>query len=370
MAQARRAQPTHPARAGSPARSRLARVVQQFELLFLPGLDAVVAAEAEAVLGTSVRPVPGRNDSVLVDFDGRWNRLLALRTPVAVFAVLTFAVPRPKSLLSGEYFPRIVEVVERVRDLDRDGPPATSFRFEAAGAGSSVFTRLATQLSEATGLSHHPQEGDVVLRFRRSVNLDGWDVLVRLSTRPLSDRRWRARNFPGAVNATIAAAITLLSQPKASDRVVNLMCGSGTLLIERLLAGPARTALGVDVDERALEACAENVAAAGLNGRCRLLRADATKTDWLDYGPFDLIMADPPWGDLVGDHARNEALHLALLERAREAAAPGARLAVLTHEVRQMERCLRRTGDLWVLRDVIRVFQKGHHPRIYLLRPV
>src|SRR6266498_2348063 len=141
MAQARRAQPTHPARAGSPARSRLARVVQQFELLFLPGLDAVVAAEAEAVLGTSVRPVPGRNDSVLVDFDGRWNRLLALRTPVAVFAVLTFAVPRPKSLLSGEYFPRIVEVVERVRDLDRDGPPATSFRFEAAGAGSSLARR-------------------------------------------------------------------------------------------------------------------------------------------------------------------------------------------------------------------------------------
>ena len=54
--------------------------------------------------------------------------------------------------------------------------------------------------------------------------------------------------------------------------------------------------------------------------------------------------ADPPWGGLIGEHATNESLHLALLERAREAAAPGARFLVLTHEIRQMERCLRRTA--------------------------
>jgi tRNA (guanine6-N2)-methyltransferase len=344
---------------------------QRFELLFLPGLENVVAAEAESVLDRPVRPVPGRDDSLSVDFAGRWNRLLALRTPVAAFAVLSFPVPRPKSLLSGDYFDQIARAVDRVRHLDADGPPATSFRFEAAGADSPVFTRLAGELSAATGLAHRQADGDVVLRWRRSVRLDdGWDVLVRLSTRPLSHRPWRVRNFPGAVNATIAAAIARLSEPADGDRVVNLMCGSGTLLIERLLAGPARCALGVDTDAAAVRAAEDNVEAAGLGARCDLLRADATGGDWLDRGPFDVLLADPPWGGLVGEHLRNEALHLALLNRAREAAADGARFLVLTHEIRQMERCLRRTADLWRVRDVVRVFQKGHHPRIYLLQPV
>jgi 23S rRNA G2445 N2-methylase RlmL len=272
-------------------------------------------------------------------------------------------------LLSGEYFPAIVEVVERVRQLNRGDQPARSFRFEAAGADSSVFARLAGQLSEATRLRHDPEEGDVVLRFRRSTSLDGWDVLVRLSTRPLSHRSWRVRNFPGAVNATIAAAIALITRPKSSDRVLNLMCGSGTLLVERLLAGPARGALGVEIDADVLAACAENLAAAGLTGQAELVRADFADSQWLGSKRFDVILADPPWGGLVGDHAANEAIHLKLLHAARDAAAHDARFVVLTHEIRQMERCLRQTEDLWQVESVTRVFQKGHHPRIYLLRP-
>ena len=56
-------------------------------------------------------------------------------------------------------------------------------------------------------------------------------------------------------------------------------------------------------------------------------------------------------------------------QRARRGAAPGARLAVLTHEVRLMERCLDQARGLWTPEGVTRVYQKGHHPRIYLLRP-
>lgn len=70
---------------------------------------------------------------------------------------------------------------------------------------------------------------------RRTLGRDGWDVLVRLSTFPLSARSWRAEGYHAAVNATVAAAMVRLSQPRSGDRVVNLMCGSGTILVERLL---------------------------------------------------------------------------------------------------------------------------------------
>ena len=341
------------------------------ELLFLPGLAEVVAAEVGERLGPAARPrpVPGRDDSLRLELAGPWDRLLELRTIVAAFAVLTFPVPRPRSLTSGEYLPEIVRTIQAVRALDPAHPPA-SFRFDAAGPTSSGFRRLAEELARATGLGHDQDGGDLVLRFRRATERpDGWDVLVRLSSRPLSDRPWRVRNVPGAANATIAAAMARLTRPRPGDRVANLMCGSGTLLVERLLAGPARLAVGVDRDRAMVEASRENLAAAGLADRAALVCGDVADDAWLARGPYDVLLADPPWGTLVGDHAGNQALYATLLERAHRGAAPGARLAVLTHEIRLMERCLEQARRLWETEDVTRVYAKGHHPRIYLLRP-
>lgn len=327
-----------------------------------------------------VREVPGRSDSLVADYRGDWARLLDLRTIVAPFLVLSFPVPRPRSLTSGEYFPDIMDAVRLVQRINPEKP--RTFRIDAAGSESAGFQRLASQLEEATGLPQVPEDGQLLLRFRRSsgprsagpgsagpgsADGTGWDVLVRLSSRPLSSRAWRVANLPGAANATIAAAMSQLTSPRPGDRVANLMCGSGTLLIERLRAAPARFAVAVDADPGAMDCCAENLDAAGLRGRVTLLRADIADQDWADSGPFDVLLADPPWGTLMGEHQANEALHELLLERAHAVAAPGARLAVLTHEVRIMERCLATAAALWESRQVVRVFQKGHHPRIYLL---
>jgi len=149
--------------------------------------------------------------------------------------------------------------------------------------------------------------------------------------------------------------------------VANLMCGSGTLLIERLALGPAAAAVAVDSDPAVLAACAQNLRAAGQDSRVTVVEGDIAGDGWARHGPFDLLLADPPWGTLMGTHAASEQLHAGLLDRAHATAAPGARLAVLTHEVRIMEHCLRQAAAQWAQQDVLRVFHKGHHPRIYLL---
>jgi predicted RNA methylase len=344
------------------------RPATRIEFLFLPGLAEVVAAEIRDRLPGAgpVQEVTGRSDSLAVEYAGEWERLLEVRTIVAPFLVLNFAVPRPRSLTSGEYFPQIMEAVRLVQRINAE--PPDSFRIDAAGRESAGYQRLAAQLAAATGLRQVDEDGQLLLRFRRAAGPDeGWDVLVRLSSRPLSSRPWRVSNLPGAANATIAAAMSRLTSPRPGDRVANLMCGSGTLLIERLLAGPARVAVGLDSDADAVSSCSENLAAAGLRDRVTLLQGDIGDPEWTRLGPFDVIVADPPWGTLMGDHATNEALHTALLDRAHAAAAPRARLVVLTHEVRMMERCLRQAADHWAEQDVVRVFQKGHYPRIYVL---
>lgn len=342
-----------------------------YELTFLPGLEEVVRDEVAEVLGerVTVRPVPGREDSLLLRHQGPPADLLALRTVVAVSLVMSFPVPRPKSLTSGEYFPRIVDAVRGSARLD----DTHAFRFEAAGKDSTVFRLLAGQLAQATHLRYDDSvEGDgpsgtVVLRFRRTPLRDeGWDVLVRLGGRPSSARSWRVADYPGAVNATVAAAVVRLAGVRAKDRVANLMCGSGTLLVERLLAGRAAAAVGVDVSDDAIAAAVANVAAAGLQDRVELVTADVRDSRWRGGAPYDLLLADPPWGTLMGSHATNEDLYRDMLQAAYEVSRPGARFAVLTHEVKLMDRVLRETS-WWQVRDVVRVFQKGHHPRVYLL---
>ncbi|MEY9862659.1 tRNA (guanine6-N2)-methyltransferase [Catenulispora sp. GAS73] len=335
------------------------------ELLFLPGLDEVVREEIADRLPDArhVSAVSGRDDSLKFSLRGSLAPLLGLRTVVAPFVVLRFPVPRPKSLSSPEYFPVITEAVQEVVRLNRTRPPV-SFRIDAAGRDSPVMRAFADRVAHATGLRHDEEDGECVLRVRRAPDSDAWDVLVRLSTLPLSARPWRVEGYDAAVNATVAAAMIRLSRPRPGDRVANLMCGSGTILIERMLAGPAATAVGVDVFEPAVRAAEANAVAAGVAGRIELLVGDIMGSGWQEHGPFDCLYADPPWGDKSGRHSDNEQLHAALLDRAAAAARPGARLVVLTHEINIMERCLRRAADLWALESQTRVFQKGHHPRI------
>ncbi|WP_307802419.1 methyltransferase [Cellulomonas fengjieae] len=340
------------------------------ELTFLPGLADVLADEAAGILmlDGSPTPVPGREDALDVAHWGPLEAVLDLRTAVAAFLVLHFDVPRPKSLTSGDHLQRIVDAMYASLRVGS----SSSFRFEAAGSDSAVFGRLADLLAEATGLRYDEAAGELVLRVRRGARPGpsgdpGWDVLVRVGSRPLSARRWRVADYPGAVNATIAAAMVRLGEVHPQDRVLNLMCGSGTLLVERLTAGPAAEAVGADVADDALSASSQNLGAAALDAR--LVRADcagpalveAVGTGW------DLLLADPPWGTLHGSHATNAEVHAGMLRAAHDAAAPGARFVVLTHEVKVMERCLRDADALWRVRSTTRVFAKGHHPRIYVL---
>ena len=340
------------------------------EFVFLPGLEDVVRTEiTEQVAARNVFTVPERRDAIQATWSGSLRPLFGLRTIVAAYLVVRFDIPRPRSLLSGEHFPRLLAALHLARSLD-PVDRAESFRFEAAGRDSTVFRLLAEQLVTAAGMVYAPEDGASVIRFRRTTDRQGWDVLVRLGVRPLSARRWRHQGYRGAVNATVAAAMVRLTDPQANDRVVNLMCGSGTLLVERLLAAPARVAVGVDVAKEAIWACGENLAGAGLKGRALLFESDIADDAWVCSGPFDVMLADPPWGDKIGHHDTNEELHMLLLSRAYDVGAPGARFAVLTHEIRVMANCLERFQDRWLVDLEQKVFHKGHHPRIYLLRRV
>lgn len=343
-----------------------------FECEVLPGLKTFARDEILGLLGRAVSLLRLDDESALAfRFSGDPERLLALRTVVAAYSVLCLAVPRPLALLGDQHFRALLAAIAEARALHPPGAFRT-LHVDAAGSDSPVLVRLRRALAEATGLADDPSAGDLQVRLRRAAIPTGdglptgWEALVRLSPRPLSVRAWRTHNLPGAVNATVAAVIAEASDPRPSDRYLNLLCGSGTLLIERLLGAPTQLAVGVDVDVASLARATDHLRAAGLAGRGRVIEMDATRLAFPD-GHFDSLAADLPWGQLTGTHRENVMLYPLVLAEAHRVAAPGARLTLLTHEVSLLERLLPDFADRWHVRRMIRILQGGLHPRIYLL---
>ncbi len=348
----------------------------------MPGLAPFAQAELRHRFGKQVAFLAAQSqtaEALIFRFTGSLRHLLKLRRIQAIYLSRRFAIPRPKALLGHQYFQQLLRDIETVLRLH---PPSTfrTFRLSAAGDTSRIFTRLKTEISSHTGLSPEAEEADLVLRIRpvkepikikTNSSNQGWEVLIRLSPRPLATRPWRVRDFPGALNASIAAAMIDLLQPKPRDRFFNFMCGSGTLLIERQQVGQAKTLWGCDIDHSALTASQANLTAAAkltaTHLRPNLLRADLRQTPFPAHS-FDALCADLPWGQLVGSHTHNMTLYPQVLNEVTRLAMPKARLVLLTHEIKLMDQVYAQVKADWQLKENIKLGQGGLHPRLYLLQ--
>jgi len=359
--------PKHPPRPQHPEGRSDAAPRHEIEADVLEGLERIAQAELSARFGGRVRfEAAARPGALRFSYAGGLAELLTLRSVVAVYLVQYFAIPRPKALLGNQQFGELTGAVSAALDLSPPGAYAT-LRLSAAGEDSAVLTRLKGELARRFGLAIAADEGDLLIRLRRARQSDGWETLVRLTPRALATRAWRVCNLPGALNASLAYAMIALTEPAPDDAVLNLACGSGTLLIERLLSGPAQLAIGCDTDAPALACARENLRAAGLDRAARLEGWDAGAMPLADAS-VSLICADLPFGQLIGTHRANEAFYPRVFAEAARVARPDARMVLLTHEVRLLDRTAERFARQWLPIELLRVRSGGMTPAVALFR--
>lgn len=330
------------------------------------GLEGLAWREMKTLFDDRLERVniPARAGSLRFEYVGNPYQLLKLRTVQAIYLVQQYNVPRPKALLGDEHFKKLLGHIKIARDLW----PADAFKtlhISAAGSDSSVMTRLKEELAAKTSLLIDDEEGDLLIRVRKTKVGDGWETLVRISPRPQATRAWRVCNREGALNAPVAYAMNVLTQPTAEDVYLNMGCGSGTLLIERVAAGEVQSIVGYDNDSVALDCAGKNIEAAGYSEVIKRRQGDITDLP-LSAKSVDVITADLPFGQLVGSHDDNITLYPKLLKEAARLLKQGGRMVLISHEVRLLDSLLE-DSPYWKIEQNLRISVGGMHPRIWVL---
>lgn len=338
----------------------------RFEIETAPGIESITENEIiENHMPRLTERPKTRKGVVNIRYRGNPQMLLGLKTVVAIYSLETYDIPRPKAFLGHEHITRLLKQIELARSTAYPSTFETLY-INAAGSDSSVMQRLLDELAKSAKLKAATEEGDMVLRIRRSKDKKGWDVLVRLTPRPLSTRTWRVANLPGALNASVAHAMVRLSEPKEDDVVLNVACGSASLAIERRAYGKAKQIIAADNNLDVIEMAMANIEAAGYEDDIET-RVWDVKDIPMSTNSVDAAFADLPFGNHVGSHKQNEVLYPHVLSETARVIKRDGRFVVITHEIRLMDTLLD-GQDKWLVERILPITLSGLHPRIYVLK--
>jgi tRNA (guanine6-N2)-methyltransferase len=197
------------------------------------------------------------------------------------------------------------------------------------------------------------------------VNLLGARLLcgLRLSDRTMRHRGYQRIHLPASLRPSVAAAMVLLTEPDTGDTFLDPMCGSGTLLAERMLAGPYQQVLGGDLDARHVEAARQNLS--GLGRRWHVSQWDARQLP-LAAASIDAVATNPPFGKQIGSRQEIALLYPAFIAEVARVLKPGGRAAILSSQYALLKEAVRQQRCLQIVRGYS-VAVLGEWGRIYLL---
>ena len=237
----------------------------------IPGLEDIAAEEIKARWKDD-QVIEKRRGWLVFRHEGDAAELLRLRTTEDVFAILfrTAALPPYRK----GAIPLLAQMAQRSRYWEQ---AMTTFRQARQRPVRRVTFRVVAQMTGGHGFRRQ-EVRDAVLSGVQSrwggwkqvsddAHLEVWVpvvgewalIAIRLSTRKMRHRTYKEAHLPASLRPTLAAAMVMLSRPRPADRFCDPMCGAGTILAERALAGPCQALLGGDVDPEALQAAMSNL---------------------------------------------------------------------------------------------------------------
>lgn len=223
----------------------------------------------------------------------------------------------------------------------------------APGVADAELLRIA-----AGDLAWSENPSDWTVNFVPAAN--GWEAEIGPFHWP---RRFgRLERLPWSTQPVVGEVLARLAKLQPGQRVLDPFCGTGTLLsaaatIENLVL------FGSDRDPAAIALARTNLRR--LHISADLSVAVAEQLAHAD-GSIDRVLANLPFGKLVGSHASNTALYPAALSEIARVLQPKGRAVLMTDDKRLFEDAVQRTRRLKIIRRRLLAYG-GVTPTAYVL---
>jgi tRNA (guanine6-N2)-methyltransferase len=348
----------------------------------VPGIEPIAWREMKARLSDvaliGFRRFRDGNGIVLFEYRGDPAALLRLRTTEDVFYLVAHEEHVPldrrglrvmqEAVRESRYFDVGLRIHRGIREGRGGGP--TTFRVIARKQGARHrYRRVDAQRAVEQGILQRYNfrwqlvEGRALLEIWVTLLNDEALYGLRLSDRTMRHRAYKISHLPASLRPTVAAAMVFLSDPKPDDVFLDPMCGAGTILIERALAGRYRSLLGGDIDPTAVETSLNNIGPRYKPIRVR--RWDATALP-LEDASVDKVATNLPFGEQIGTHEDNVHLYPRFFREMARVVRPGGRLVTLSGE-RQLIRDMLSTNRELHLRQTFDILILGMPAAMYVI---
>ena len=317
-----------------------------------------------------------QNGIVVFHYDGTATDVMQLRTTEDVFmrVLAVDKVSRGRRDLAqitqwvqqGEAFGRAVNDFLRLRKFSK--PP--TFRVISRKYGKHDYRRKDFERAVLRGVERrYPRwmpvtDGGQVELW---ANLLGSQLLIgiRLTDRTMRHRFQKAVELPASLRPSVAAAMVHLSEPNKDDVFLDPMCGSGTILMERVAAGPYRRLYGGDIDPERVEASKKNLFQRAWVKSALIREWDVAQLPVNTY-EVDKVVTNLPFGKQVGQKGDLGQLYAAFFAELARVLKPNGRAILLTSEFDLLKDTIRQQPKLEVARGYS-IAVLGQWGRIYIV---
>ncbi len=300
------------------------------KVAFISGLRNIVLAEIAQYPELVLHHQFG--DEIFLELPTSLETIRGLKSITNTYIVRQDTTLHPKFINSHKSI--LGELVEMT--LDNHEKEFKTFSLSCAGSDSEEIQNIIKFVSMQYRLVHN-EDADMKIHIGKLDN-DSWEIGVCLTPRPLSVRNYRVVNIQGGMNPTIAYAMNSFCNLEHTESYLNIFSGGATLLIEAGLVNNNLKLQGFDIDGKRIADSVKNIKQAGLIKTISLKTADIY--DKPEFGMFDVIASDLPFGQLVGKNTDLKNLYETFVEYCETHLSPTGTLAVYTSEHELLKKLL------------------------------
>lgn len=302
--------------------------VLQLKLSYVAGLKPVVLDELKRL---NFKTLDEAEDSVFIEFSEEiFSKVKKLRSVSRAYLVLRNNIYHPtyisnhKSILGD-----LINIVVRFDNFK-------TFKISCAGSDSSEVRSIAKYIQDTYEM-HESDEADLKIHIIKPKDI--WEIGIQITPRPLSVRDYKVVNMSGAMDPTIAYAVNSFCNLDSAHSYLNIFSGSATLLIEAAQCYPnLENLIGFDNEKKHLTLSIQNIKKAGLIKRVQVKEADIF--DKPNFGTFDVIVSDLPFGMSISKGEDLEKLYSVFVQYCEETLNANGRLVIYTSEYELIESIL------------------------------